>query len=175
MLFSITLDVILKIVAYVAIGVAPMIYNYYFVKDRINKLRKAYLVKLKKYLPLLNSGQNEAKQATSSLITTLETINTTDTTTFNVSTEPIRGEGAGRVQPYIIVTQTVSHNPNATPSQDTVQTTPQPNVPYPNVPYVVFVVDLNTLRNTEELVQIISNVTSALPTFTMRVETANEG
>lgn len=164
-MFNISWELIAKIVGYIAIGIAPIIYNYYFVKDRIDKLRKAYLTRLKKYLPLLNAGSNLQNKVVkpSRLTTTFESLSNTSTPTLTVNV----GESQGKLQPFIVVTQTVSHNLNAIDtSRDQVNPTP--------VPYVVFIVDMNTLRNSEELAQIISSVTSNLPTLTLRVEQGNE-
>ena len=166
------LELLLRILIYASIGIIPIVYNYYFVKGRVETLRKTYLTKLKKYEPILPLVEREIHgpqfvASTSTISTQVSTgVGSTLSFTSTPSSSSQSREGSGSFEPYVITTHIVTPVPEAEAKSGSGGEA---------MPYVVLVVNPQTLRNPEALMAILSSVENVLPGGVARVEGGYEG
>jgi len=134
-MFKLTLDLILRIVIYVTIGLVPLIYSIKLIKFRTSMTSKKYHYKLGSYVNLSPCNSNE--------------VNSSSKMTLNVTSD---NKLLQNVKPYIIVLRTITPmgikdscvNANARS--------------YENLQYIVLVVNVDLVKTPEILVDALSDL-----------------
>jgi len=175
-MLAISMDLLLRILIYVSVGILPIVYNYYFVRSKVESLRKTYISKFKKYapiLPLLDSevhgiSSGKSKSVGKPRLTSIGSSNITfessklnnlsDNLDSNITYEL---KGRNVVEPYVITSHIVTSVPEAGGDNGSYE-----------APYVVLIIDPQTLRSPETLKAILSSVENVIPTHRVMVNEA---
>jgi len=171
------LTTIIHIIVYAIVGLIPVLYNYYFIKDKVRKLRKFYLDRLRKHSEELRKVlKNGVKCKPSSTPTTPSYRGVGEhkvVTTVYSCKAPISQETStlsthqDYIQPYTItLTSHVSSPLTTTTHQQMNENTPT------NPHYVILIItDRNTILNTT----VISNIISSIPQVLAQVNKVQTG
>ena len=170
------LSTILHITVYAIVGLIPVLYNYYFIKDKVRKLRKFYLDKLRKHQEQiqkrLSIDQSEGNKQ--SMVITYShsgkgctSISTARSPTPNIittgslsqqGTSASRETHQGYIQPYTITLTSHITSPVTSVEQRKIDNMPSQYV-------VVIIMDKNMVMN----VPVISNIISSIPQMLSQV------
>lgn len=171
------LTTIIHIIVYAIVGLIPVLYNYYFIKDKVRKLRKFYLDKLRKHSEELRKAlENNVKYKSPSTPTTPSYEGVGEhkivTTVYSYKV-PVSQETSttsthqNYIQPYTITLTSHVSSPLTTTTQQQMgeSTSTSPH-------YVILIItDKNTILNTT----VISNIISSIPQVLAQVNKVQTG
>ncbi len=157
---------ILHIIVYAIVGLIPVLYNYYFIKDKVRKLRKFYLDKLRKHqeqaCKILTEGSGRVNEGSTSPRQhsggTFKTAIISPTYIYRQSSQIDNNvKDSKSIQPYTITLTSHVASPLGTTEKvnNASSHSPQQYV-------VVIIMDKNMIMNTPVISSIISNIPQVL-------------